>query len=302
MSRSFFNSQNQICCNGRHQEPTRLPSRQDHDNRQQCRQGMTFLELMISMTILSAIVGTMGIIALSMEAHYQNQQGRANASQHARVVFERINRVVHQASSNNVFPGLLAVDTDINGVSFPGTLVVWKTDRPIEKELKPLYSELIVFSFDPDRPQNIVQFQNLSDTREVPPIDQTGTWKSEIAAFKANGLTTKLVLTKLLRTRTVADSNSVGILRFKTRYLPSEEELESYKNKTKSWELLTWPTTPFQKESRLRQVLCQTEIQLLPTAKGQREDPTGETSIAFFGSSTHYYPLNKNELIIATQE
>ncbi len=78
---------------------------------------MTLLELTVAMTIMMVVVGAMAALTRTAQQSFEYSEGYGVATQHARVVLDRIAQNVCQATANEQFPGCLVVAESVDGVS-----------------------------------------------------------------------------------------------------------------------------------------------------------------------------------------
>ncbi len=162
--------------------------------------GLTFVELLIAMALMALIVGTLSGLAWTSQQGFQYSEGYGTATQHARVVLDRISRTIYGATANEQFPGCLVVAETVNGWRYPDTLVVWRpSGAAASPSGLPLYRELVIYCPKPNNPNQLVEITAPNDARTVPAITDTSTWLSEIAAIKTNAQSKIVNLTGLLR-------------------------------------------------------------------------------------------------------
>src|SRR5262245_26060601 len=83
------------------------------------RRGMTLTELIVAIGVMGLIAATLGTLALSVEVQGDHVQGTGDAVQHARVVLDRIQRNLRQATAAENYPAYLVVP-QVNGTdSYP---------------------------------------------------------------------------------------------------------------------------------------------------------------------------------------
>ena len=84
------------------------------------RGGMTLLELVVAMTIMVMVVVALGGLTRTVQQGFEYSEGYGVATQHARVVLDRIAQNVCQATANDQFPGCIVVAETVNSYSLPG--------------------------------------------------------------------------------------------------------------------------------------------------------------------------------------
>ena len=256
--------------------------------------GMTLLELLIAMSIMVMVVGTLGALAKGVQDGFQYTEGHGLATQHARVVLDRIGQTVREATANEQFPGVMVLAGTVGSWRFPDTLVVWHPDGdPADRDGLPRYNELVIYCPDWSEPSRLVEITAPNDTRTVPPVENRAQWAAEVEAIKQSGSSRVVTLTELLRTGLADDSIATsrrGAVRFETRLRPSQSEWDDYKSGNRKWEDLSWVQGIYGSRSGLRQVWLRTELQL--TASGE-SGAAGGRSLPFFGSAALYYQMRK---------
>ena len=273
------------------------------------RSGMTLLELLIAMSIMAMVMGALGALAKGVQEGFRYTEGHGLATQHARVVLERIGRTVREATANEKFPGVIVVATNVSSWRFPDTLAVWRPVDPdgnridpAEPDGLPRYNELVIFCPHPDEPGRLVE---IVGTQDIPLSDDKGNWAAQIEAIKSAGIDQAVTLTELIRTGRVTDAAALpkwrGAIRFERRLRPSREDWVSYQavlalpeatkeEKETAWEKLSWVQGIYGSQTGLRQVWLRTEIQLTPS---ERANAGGDRPIPFLGSAALYYEMHK---------
>lgn len=294
------------------------PKRQllDARRRRPCaRAGMTILELLIGISIMVMIVGSLGALASAIRSSADYGSTRATAIEHARVILERINRMVGEATANRKFPGFVVLADSVGGYRYPETLVIWHPDPQVlaanpsrarldDPNRLPYYDELIVICPNPSAPNQLVEIRSTSNTQLN---SSAANWPADIALFKTSmvldtnvlsggnpGSATyqAVTLTGLLRKCPLSSSSSVfrGAIRFESRLRPSDED---WNNTGIAWSALPWVQGVFSPTTGLRQAWLRTELQLVPesTATGT----TGARQVMpFVGSAALYYSMRKD--------
>jgi prepilin-type N-terminal cleavage/methylation domain-containing protein len=257
------------------------------------RRGLTLLELLLAMSILVMIAGSLGALAGAVQSGAEFGESHGTAVQHARVTLERITRTVSEATASDLFPGILVVSETVGSWRFPDTLVVWHPrTTPRNPEGLPCFDELVVYCPDPENAHQLVEITlpENSDSRTVPAVTETDTWLAELEVLRR---TKGVVLTDLLRTGVVSESNQSkprGMVRFVERLRPSDAEWEDYRQGKRDWNELSWVLGVFGPQTGLRQAWVRIELQLVPTtATGGGNE---HEAIPFLGSAALYYDLH----------
>ncbi len=255
---------------------------------------MTLLELLIALSIMVGIVGTLGVLAKGVEDAFEYVEGHGTATQHARVAMDRIARTVREATANDQFPGVLVVDTQVGAWRFPDTLAVWHpTGEPADPDGLPRYNELVIYCPDPSAPNRLVEITVADDARTVS-ANASG-WMANIESIKNSNAARIVKLTELVRTASVsnaADASQRAAIRFETRLRPSDTQWQDYENGDTDWEDLPWVQGIYGSQTGLRQVWLRTELQLIPGIDTAAAASAQQT-IPFFGSAALYYEMHK---------
>jgi hypothetical protein len=258
------------------------------------RTALTLLELLIATSVMLLIVGTLAGLAQGVQMAFEHGEAYGTITQHARVVLQRITRTVNQAAANDHFPGFLVIAEYDGTYRFPDTLVVWRRSSPPTATTLPSASELVIYCPDPDSPKSLLEITATSDTTQMPSLDPTDSsytanlaiWKAKVAALKASSNATKSQLTPRMRTARVPGYSKRGMVRFESRYTPSDELLT-----TKTWaELQPYCVQGiYGPNGGLRQAWLRFEIQLQPVSSTNVTAEEGLYAVPFFGSAAVYY-------------
>jgi hypothetical protein len=278
---------------------------------------MTMLEVLIAISIIVMIVGSMGALASAVQSSADYSSSCATATEHARVTLDRIERMVEGAFANEKFPGFIVLEDEdaVGSYHYPDTLVVWDRDRvktdPPRKPLNdptrlPYHDELVVFCPDPNAPNRLVEITSRCTTSLGSNPDN---WATEIGLFKSSMVVLDAAilngdgvaeadyeartLTELLRSCAASDGarTTRGAIRFESRLRPSDAE---WKNKSLNWSDLSWVQGVFGPMTGLRQAWLRIELQLVPpVAAGDTAAMT--QAVPFFGSAAVYYPMRASE-------
>ena len=258
--------------------------------------GMTLLELLIAMSIMLMVVGTLAGIARAVQLGFEYNQGHGNATQHARVTIERITGKVREATATKSFPGFVVLDEQIDTWRFPDTLVVWFTDGPPLNDdgtprLKPRLNELVIYCPHPKSPGTLVEIS--TDSIDLLQEDDVAC-ASQIEAIKASDSSRVTTLTDLVRISEIDESNDPQIraaVRFASVLRPSESDWDDWENDDIAWEKLPWAFGP---QTGLRHARLRIEIQLMTGEAPAAEATDRRQAIPFFGSAAIYYPMRKD--------
>jgi prepilin-type N-terminal cleavage/methylation domain-containing protein len=274
------------------QDPVTIASANPANRRP--RRGLTLVELLISMTIMTMIAGAVGMLAHTVQISSDYADGHSMGTQHARVSLERITRAANKAHANDNFPGAAVFATTVSGWRFPDTLVVWKpASQPVNPDGLPLFSELVVFCPDATLPNRLVEITNASDTRQVPALSDAATWASELATLKASTTARKLLLTDLMRTAvlTAGSPNPRGCVRFEVEFRPTAAEWASYKSGATAWNELSFVQDIYGSQTGLARAWIRIELQVVPGANAA--GVTAQEVLPFLDSAAVYFELHK---------
>lgn len=259
------------------------------------RRGLTLAELLIASAIMGVIVATLAAMSLAVQQESEYGRGQGDATQHARVALERMERAVREAAATEQFPGCFVFHTHIGTWSFPDTLVVWRpAARNPAPTATPLVGELVVFCADPAQANRLLEITMPGDTRPAPAWGDEPGWASQLHEIRTIG--ERVELTNLLRVGSVNDgvtANQRGAVRFQVRLRPDQQEWERFRIGDLAWTDLAWPMDMVGARTGLRQVWCSIELQLMPGANSYQWDPNGQSAVPFFGSAALFYQLEQ---------
>jgi prepilin-type N-terminal cleavage/methylation domain-containing protein len=257
------------------------------------RRGLTLIELMISIMILSFTVAALGMMSRAVEISSEYNQGYGTATQHARVTLDRLDRAVNQAYANSSWAGVWVTGDTIGSWNFPDTLVVWRPNgTPADPQGAPIVSELVLFC---PNPTSTNQFQEITlpgDNRTLPSASNAATFKAFIDGLKTAAGANKVLLTDLVRTVVVSGSaQPKAAVRFVVAQSPTDAQMLTYPSVT--WQNLPWPQGICSPTMGVRQVWLRTEIQLLPAGNWSITNAAGEQAVPYFESSSFCYTVIK---------
>ena len=260
------------------------------------RSGMTLVELLIATTIMVMVMGTLAALSDGVQRAFEFNQGHSTATQHARVVLDRIARTVRGATANEQFPGMIVVAGEAGSWRFPDTLVVWHPDgAAADPDGLPRYDELTIYTADPSAPNQLVEITLPGDTRTVPAVDDEASWLAQVQAARSNGSAEVVVLTDLLRSFPIRGNGPTawhGAVRFETRLRPSADHWAAYGDRSIDWEDLPWVQGIHGPNTGLRQSWVRTELQLMPGGDAVAQRAESIQPITFLGSAALYYELH----------
>ncbi|MGD0900663.1 MAG: hypothetical protein ABR915_22755 [Thermoguttaceae bacterium] len=260
------------------------------------RSGLSLIELVFAVAILAMVAGTLQTVASAVHVAFGYTEGHGLATQHARVVLDRIRATTLQATANEQFPGFIVVADTVGSYQYPETLVVWHpTGAPANPTGLPQFNELVIYCPSSASPNQLLEITLPTNTGTVPAASDQASWSSQIAALKKNPPCTSVLLTDLVRTCPVSGSSGAwrGAVRFQSRSLPSDAAYSQYKAGTLAWKQLPWVQGIRGSTTALRQVWLRTEIQLMPGAGIPGEIAAQEQPDTYFGSTSLYYEMHQ---------
>jgi prepilin-type N-terminal cleavage/methylation domain-containing protein len=255
------------------------------------RRGMTLIELMISVTILSITIAAVGVLARAVQISAEYNEGYGTATQHARVTLDRLDKAINQAYANKTYPGAWTTVDVISSFDFPDTLVVWRpSGTPANPDGAPLASELVLFCPDPTAPNKLLEVTVPGDNRTMPSPSGAATFKTFVDGLKTAAGAQKAQLTDLVRTTAISGSaNPRAAVRFVVTKNPTDSEMLWYPSVT--WMNLPWPQSICGPATGLRQVWVRTELQLMPYGQWIATNAAAQQAVPYFGSSTFCYEM-----------
>lgn len=260
------------------------------------RRGLTLIELLVAMAVIGMVIGTLSTLANAVQQNYEFSHGRDTATQHARVVLDRIAKTIDEATANEQFPGFIVVAETEGAWRFPETLVVWHpSSTPVDPNGLPRFNELVIYCPNAYIPSNLIEITVPGDTRTVPAVTNSAQWLTEIQAIRKSAAVKTVTLTTLLRTCSVTTSSPKwrGAVRFESRLRPTADEWTNYKAGSLAWKDLNWVQGIYGSQTGLRQTWLRMELQLLPVADASDPAAATATAIPFFGSAAIYYEMHK---------
>jgi prepilin-type N-terminal cleavage/methylation domain-containing protein len=256
------------------------------------RAGVTLIELMIALSILAFMTTALAALAQATRIASAFNEGVSTAVQHARVAQERISLAVADGYANENFPGAVVFRASIGLYTYPDTLVVWHpANAPADPGGLPRFNEIIVFTYNPSVPGQLLEITAPSDSRTVPAVANLTAWSGELTNLKTGTLSQKVMITDLLRTaRPTSSSAARGVISFAVDLHPSTTEWGSYKAGDTAFTDVPWVQTIYGTGSGLCQTQVRSELQLMPGYNAV-PDTTGVIELGFFGSATMNWTL-----------
>lgn len=259
------------------------------------RAALSLVELLVASTIMTLLAGSLAGIGQAVQMARRHSEAHGAATQHARVCLERIARTTDQAAANEQFPGFAVIGEQLNGMSYPDTLVVWRGNpAPAQPDGLPRFNELVIFCPAAGAAHRLVEITVPSDVRQVPALTDAAAWSAALADIKQSSGRQEVVLTELLRSKSVlrapGDPIAKGLARFVPRLRPSSGELQEFRASTRDWDEINWVQGIYGSQAGLAQNWVRFELQLAVNEGGSAQTPLVR-AVPFFGSAAVYFEL-----------
>ncbi len=246
---------------------------------------------MISSTVVALIIGSLGMMAVGVRRSQEASQDLGTASQHARIILERMERNMRAAQASVSFPGFVVFTTQVGAHYFPDVLVVWKPATTAANPTGlPLWSELIIYTYDLSNPGHLLEITLPADNATTPDLSPAnlGTWTAKITAARNGTGSTRVVLSDRLRVATpsAAAATPRGVVRFEAMLRPTAADWDAYVASTKAWGDLPWVQDVFSSTNGLRQSMCNIELQMRTT-----NSHAADVCFPFLGSAAVYFQV-----------
>ncbi len=254
------------------------------------RRGLTLVELLMTIAVISLIGAALAAFATAVEQGSRYTDGHGAATQSARVALGRIRHHVESATATADFPGFAVFSQTVGSWEFPDTLVVWHPDAaPANADGPPLFSELVIFCSSPTAPNELLEITIPSYEAATPPLSSTASWLNELDSIKSSNAARRVTLLDNLRTARPSDYLPPrGCVRFAQRVLPSAADWNDYLSGSTGWDDLPWALGIHGSQTGMRQAWCRVELQLDADSSS-----SGESPVPFFGSAALNYQLRK---------
>ncbi|MHB8902724.1 MAG: PilW family protein [Thermoguttaceae bacterium] len=259
------------------------------------RWGFSLLELMVALSIMVLVVGSLGALVKAVNEGARYGESYGTATQHARVAVERIAAGVRGAAASGQFPGILVVTETVSGYSFPDTLVVWRPDgSPVDPDGLPRMNELRIYCPDRQSPRRLMEITLPGDTSTAPFPADAAAWRARVATAATGAAAVRTVLTDMLRTSQAGSlgSSRRGDVRFAVRYRPSQQEIDSCAAGSVAWSSLAWPQGLYSGQVGIRQAWVQMELQLVPDSTSAPAATSDLAAVPFLGSASLFYEVH----------
>jgi hypothetical protein len=251
---------------------------------------MSLAELSLSLAILALVATSIGTMAMSLQTVTTYTRGQSNATQHGRVVLDRLDRNLQAANVSESFPGLMVVSWTEGASTFPDTLVIWKpAGSAVAPTGVPRANELVIIRPNPSVPNSLIEITNPSEPATVTysSSDQAN-WRTLVTTLTNRSNAVKVELTSMLRTASTGSTRR-GCVRFRYRSAPTDAEISSYRAGNSTWTALSWPQDSAGTTMGMRCLGCFAELQLVPESSGN----TADDALPFFGSTLLWRVVNR---------
>jgi hypothetical protein len=266
--------------------------------------GLTMVELLFAMAAMAMVVGTLVGLSRTAELGFEYSTGYGAATQHAQVAMDRITRAIYGATANEQFPGCIVVAETVSGWRYPDTLVIWNPAKAtgnssataVNPTGLPLYSELVIYCPHPSYPSQLVEITATYNTATSPAVTDTSTWLTQIAAIKTNAQSKIVTVTNLMRSCPISSTSGAvlrGAVRFETRLRPSQDDWNSFKSGSVTWQNLPWVQGLYGWQTGQRQVWVRMELQLVPQAPNGSASAANTVPAPFYGSASLHYQMHR---------
>jgi len=251
---------------------------------------------MVITTMVSIVMGGM---TMAVQTAWQHTSGMEEANIQARVSLDRIKYMVGQAglyetAGQPTTLGVKVVSHKVSIWEFPDTLVVWSGGRDggqarlgTQSRL-PLTSELLVYTVNPDDPEQLVEIAFPDDNS---PIDFNDSgFDSDILALISGPDAEPVQLVDRLRVSKpqIGGGAKFGNARFQLIETPDSDEIAATAVGSSDWNALEWAQGIVSGTSGMRQANLRIELQLEPRSESS-SDPNDPIAIPFFGSVSYRY-------------
>jgi hypothetical protein len=140
----------------------------------------------------------------------------------------------------------------------------------------------------------LLEIRKTSDSSVVPALSSTSSWQTLLTGMKTGAGATRTELSKLLRVADATNGGSPnlrGCVRFNLLMAPSAAEWTNYRAGSAAWGDLAWPLNLYGRQTGMRKVACQWEIQFDGSSAAANQ--TAQPPVPCFGSATVSYLLSR---------
>lgn len=246
---------------------------------------MTLTEVLISVMLLVMLAAGAASLSMAVGQADEHSRGVTEVAQQARILIDRLERTIREATGSEQFPGLLVFAHNADGYDFPDTLVVWRPDAaPLNPDL-PHISELRFFFPDPADGARLLEVRLDSDAALAPPVSDDTGWQDLLARARQNPETV-VELSHTMRSARIGGVDR-GAVRFDVVHAPSDAQWDDYQASSVDWSDLWWPLDLAGSRQGLRQSWCRFEVQLAGSGL------PGSHAVPVFGSATVSYGVSR---------
>ncbi len=255
----------------------------------------TLVEVLIAATITTVVALVLTGLALGVQRTWSLTGSTNETLAQGRAALERIEYSVRRAGVYRLpgrpsRVGLAVVCHNFRRLELPDVLVVWCGGRegdlsqtPVLERL-PRLNELLVYTWDPDRPSHLVEIA----FDQTSPIDFDGAffdWQIR-RLVRRSSAKRRVLLSDRLRSvvlpRVVSPRRvRVGLVRFELRRTPDDELLAELEPGSPEWFELPWAAGVVSETSGLRQATVRVELQL---TAGPDAGDSPSRSVPFFAA------------------
>lgn len=289
------------------------------------RRGLTLVELLISMAILSLMAVVLAGMSNAVHSAWSYTKGVEESDLQARAAIERIEYMVSQIGCYKLAGqptrlGLAVVNRPFGNEEVPDVLVLWTGGRlggmaaqGVQARL-PTVGELVIYSWKDNAPHQLIEVAFPGQTAGFD--FGASDLRSQVATLLASASAESIPLCNRLRVcsprstswaggastplgpggsfgpssapaASGSSSSSIGSARFTLTLTPSDTELATAAPQTTAWTKLSWPQGAYSSRSGMRQATLQIELQIEPDGIARASDSV--IAIPFFGSASARY-------------
>lgn len=246
---------------------------------------MTLTEVLISIMLLVMVAAGAASLSMGVNQADEHSRGVTEVAQQARILIDRLERTIREATASEQFPGLLVFADSADGYAFPDTLVVWRPDAAPLNPDQPHVSELRFFFPDPADGSRLLEVRLDSDAALAPPVSDDAAWQNLLARARQEPETV-VELSHTMRSAQIGGVDR-GAVRFDVVYAPPDDQWADYQASTLDWSDLWWPLDLAGSRQGLRQSWCRFEVQLV------RVGLPDSHAVPVFGSATVSYGVSR---------
>jgi prepilin-type N-terminal cleavage/methylation domain-containing protein len=272
----------------------RLPSTRN-------RRGFTFVELLMSLTLMSILSVVLGGMILAAHDGWEHSNGLTEANQQARISQDRIAYMVSQAgqykpAGQPTTLGIAVVEQTYLLVKSPEILVIWSGGRMGGMAANgvltrlPTVNELVIYTPDPSDPTHLVE---VVDPNNVNSLDfRAANFSTSVKTILKSPSCQKTLLCDRVHTSNLSmfsfSQTAVGNIRFEKLDSPTDTELSGIVAGTPAWFNLVWAQGIVSSSTGMRQSTIRMEFQVEPRPLPLNSS-AAVSAIPFFNSASNRY-------------